>query len=194
IINPNTNEEIWPKKTRVWGSSKEVTETNLREQRIWWGHDGTNSTPALKNYLSDIKQGRTPSTLLLHSEVGHTDEAAKELRVLIPEVTFTSKPTRLISHLMSICTDHDDIVLDFFAGSGSTAQAVFQRSVEVARRFILVQLPEPCSEKSGEYKAGYKTIADIAKERIRRAGQKIRAELEDQPDSDKRPQPDLGFK
>ena len=175
VQNPNTGEDIWPKKTRVWSSSREITEQNIQENRLWWGADGTNSTPALKNFLSDIQQGRMPSSLLLHEEVGHTDLAAKELRSLIPEIKFTAKPSRLIAHFMSFSTAPDSIILDFFSGSCTTAHAVLDLNKQDGgnRKFIMVQLPEPCDEQSEAYKAGYKTIADIGKERIRRVIKKL---------------------
>ena len=146
IKNPNTGKDIWPKKTRVWANSKEVHRQNEIEKRIWWGSDGNNDVPALKNFLSDIQAGIMPTSLLLHEKVGHTDEATKELRELIPEVKFTPKPTRLIKYLMSISSlSPDSVVLDFFAGTGTTAQAVLEKNVEDGTycQFVLVQIPEP---------------------------------------------------
>ena len=143
ITNPNTGEEIWPKETRVWAMSKEVHEINVRENRIWWGAKGRNSVPALKNFASEIKQGRMPWSLLLHAEVGHTDEATKELRAIIPDFKFTPKPTRLIMHLFKIANvGLDDIILDSFAGSGTTAHAVLNMNKADGgnRKFILVEM------------------------------------------------------
>jgi adenine-specific DNA-methyltransferase len=170
IRNPNTGVEVWPKKSRVWGSSVEATKQHLAEDRLWWGKKGTNAVPALKNFLSKVPDGRVPSSFLSYQEVGHTDEAAKELRALLPEVKFTAKPTRLIRHLLQIASDPDSIVLDFFAGSGTTGHAVMAQNAADGgnRRFILVQLPEPTG------RADHPTIADITKERVRRAGQKLR--------------------
>lgn len=179
IINSNTMEKILPKKTRVWAYSKESHKINIDEKRIWWGKDGQNSVPALKNFVSEIKQGRMPTSLLLHGEVGHTDEATKELRLLIPEVKFTPKPTRLIETLMKISNVKDhDVVLDFFSGSSSTAHAVIKLNAKDGgnRKFIQVQLPEETDLKSEAYKAGYKNICEIGKERIRRAANKIKEE------------------
>lgn len=179
IRNPNTGEEIWPKPTRAWAMSKEVHLQNEREKRIWWGEDGKNRTPALKNFLSDIKQGRMPWTLLLFADVGHTDEATKELRLLIPEIKFTPKPTRLLKVLIQVAgCKNGDIVLDFFSGSASTADAVLKHNInsEEQLRFIMVQIPEKCEVNTDAFRAGYHTICDIGKERIRRAGKKIREE------------------
>ncbi len=180
IIQPKTGKEIFPKATRVWANSKETHAKNVAENRLWWGEDGLNEVPRLKNYLSEIKQGSMPTTLLFHKDVGHTDEATKELRELIPEIKFTPKPTRLLRHLFHIANlSSDSLILDFFSGSATTAHAVMQLNAEDGghRRFIMVQLPEPCAEDSEAAKAGYKNICEIGKERIRRAGKKIAEEL-----------------
>lgn len=142
IQNPNTGEEIWPKKTRVWSMSQEVHDENAREDRNWWGKDGKSSTPRLKNFLSEIQQGMIPVSLLKHEIVGHTDEAAKELRGVLPEIKFTPKPTRLIQHLLNIASDRNSIILDSFAGSGTTAHAVLKLNAEDGgnRRFILTEM------------------------------------------------------
>ena len=144
ILQPNTREEIWPKRIRVWAMSKEVHDRNVAENRIWWGTKGMNSVPALKNYLSEIQQGMMPVSLLRHDVAGHTDEAAKELRVLVPGVKFTPKPTRLIQHLLKIATDQDSLILDSFAGSGTTGHAVLKQNAEDGgnRRFILVEMDD----------------------------------------------------
>lgn len=180
IVNPTTGEEVWPKEARVWAMSKDVHEVNARENRIWWGADGTNKVPALKNFISEIMQGRMPWSLLLHAEVGHTDEATKELRAILPNLKFTPKPTRLIAHLSKIANVcHNDIIFDFFSGSATTAHAAMRLNAEDGgnRKFIMVQLQEPCDENSEAFKAGYANICEIGKERIRRAGDKIKAEL-----------------
>jgi len=179
IVNPNTKKTIYPKKTRVWAMSKEVHENNVKEDRIWWGINGSNDVPALKNFVSEIQAGMMPTSLLLHEMVGHTDEATKELRDLIPDLKFTPKPTRLIKYFMALSSlEKDSIILDFFAGSGTTAQAVLDLNEEDGgnRQFILVQMPEPTPEDSEARKADYGTIAEITKERVRRAIKKIEAE------------------
>jgi adenine-specific DNA-methyltransferase len=173
IQNPNTGEEVWPKKTRVWAFSKELHERNVRENRIWWGIDGTATTPALKNFLSEIQQGMMPMSLLSHELVGNTDEATKELRQFFPELKFTPKPVRLAKHLATVANvGVADVVLDFFAGSGTTAQAVLELNKQDGgnRKFILVQLPEPTGRQD------YPTIADICKERVRRVIKKLNDE------------------
>lgn len=144
ITQPNTGESIYPKTTRVWAMSQENHEKNQSEGRIWWGSDGKKTTPRLKNFLSEIQQGMMPVSLLKHDVVGHTDEAAKELRALVPTVKFTPKPTRLIRHLIQIATDKDSLVLDSFAGSGTTGHAVLAQNKEDGgnRRFITIEMDE----------------------------------------------------
>jgi len=117
-----------------------------------------------------------PTSLLKYQDVGHTDEATKELREFIPEVKFTPKPVRLIKHLANISgVKNDDYVLDFFGGSGTTGQAVMELNEADGgnRKFILVQLPELTDEKSEAYKAGYKRISDITIERNKRVVNRI---------------------
>ena len=166
IRNPNTGKEVLPKKTRVWNSSKVQTRKNLGEDRLWWGKRGTNSVPALKNFISEVRPGRMPGTLLLHDEVGHTDEASKELRRLLPDIKFPAKPTRLIEHLCMIGGSKDAMILDLFAGCGTTGQAVYQLNVADggSRRFILVQLPEKIDN------GPYRTVFELARFRVQAAG------------------------
>ena len=149
IIQPNTGEVIWPKRTRVWAMSKEVHSKNELERRIWWGTKGQNSVPAMKNFLSGIQQGMMPVSLLKHENVGHTDEAAKELRALIPDVKFTPKPSRLIQYFLQIAGSANSLILDSFAGSGTTAHAVLKQNAADGgnRKFILVEMePDICKD------------------------------------------------
>jgi adenine-specific DNA-methyltransferase len=165
ITNPKTRKSDFPKPTRVWAFSKEEHAKNEAENRIWWGKDGKARVPALKNFLSEIRQGMMPMTLLKQGVVGNTDEATKELREVIPGLKFTPKPIRLIKHLAAIANlAPDDIVLDFFAGSGTTGLAVLELNAEesVRRRFILVQLPEPTGLDE------FPHVSDIMRERLRR--------------------------
>lgn len=147
---------------------------------IWFGRDGT-AVPSRKTFLCDLKNtGIVPRTIIPFSVGGHNHEAVDEVRALMQDNLFTNpKPTKLLRHLATIanCSDNS-IVLDFFSGSATTAHAVMQLNAEDGghRKFIMVQLPEKCDEKSEAYKAGYKTICEIGKERIRRAGDKIKSE------------------
>ena len=164
IVNPNTKNGVWPKDTRVWAYSSEMHAKNVEEKKVWWGRDGQATVPAVKNFLSEIRQGMMPTTLLRQGAVGNTDEATKELRRLIPQLKYTPKPVRLIKHLAAIANlSSTDYVLDFFAGSGTTAQAVLEmnRAEDSSRKVILVQLPEPTEQQP------FATIADITRERVR---------------------------
>jgi adenine-specific DNA-methyltransferase len=141
ITNPHTNNEIWPNKTRVWAMSKEVTEKNIRENRIWWGKNGKNSKPALKNFLSEINKGMMPMSLWKHTLAGHTQEAMKEMLALYDNSPFTTpKPERLIHTVLTIATSPGDLVLDSFAGSGTTGAVAHK----MGRRWIMIELGEHC--------------------------------------------------
>ncbi|HEY1173341.1 MAG TPA: site-specific DNA-methyltransferase [Verrucomicrobiae bacterium] len=176
IIQPNTGDVIWPNKSAVWRYSKEKHEQNCKDKRVWWGVDGTNLVPAYKRFLSDV-EGVVAQTIWLWSETGHNDEAKKEIQTLFPDapdIFQTPKPTRLISKILSLGTipDEENIVLDFFGGSATTAHAVLNQNLldNGNRKYILVQLPEPTERKD------YPTIAHITRERLRRAGKKIKDE------------------
>ena len=179
IITPS-GRKVSPPKGICWRFSKEKVAELISDNRVWFGEIGDN-VPRLKRFLSEVKEGITPLTIWYHKDVAHNQEAAQELRKLFEgELYFeTPKPVRLIKRIAHIATKRDDIILDFFAGSATTAQAVLELNKEDGgnRKFILVQLPEICDSQSEAYKAGYKTIADISKERIRRAIKKIEAEL-----------------
>ena len=147
---------------------------------IWFGADGR-QTPSRKSFLSEVKGGVTPITLWNYEEVGHNHEASNELKSLSLNGVFNNpKPTRLISRIieLSLKKGEKNIVLDFFGGSATTAHAVFNYCLQSRENinFIVVQLPEPCDQKSEAAKQGYVTIADISKERIRRAANKISAD------------------
>lgn len=182
IIHPNTGEEIWPSRDAVWRYSKERHEENVKNDMVFWGKDGTARVPSFKRYRDQLRGGggTVPGSWWPFEFAGHNDEAAKETSELIGSRVFsTPKPTRLIERMLQISSnpDDEDIILDFFSGSGVTAHAVMQANKEDGgnRRFILVQLPELCPETSEAFKAGYINICEIGKERIRRAGQKIQA-------------------
>ena len=182
IINPNTGEEFLPPQGSCWRASRGTMDVWLKENRIFFGKDGTGA-PQLKRYLNEVQQGRVPNTWWTFQEVGHNDAANKELKALFnSKAPFdTPKPVSLIKQMLMVSVKKtDDIILDFFAGSSTTAHAVMQLNADDGgnRKFIMVQLPELCNEQSEAFKAGYKTIAEISKERIRRAGKKIKDEKE----------------
>lgn len=167
-----------------------------KDNRIYFGKSNS-AVPVFKRFLSEVGDV-VPVSLWKYDEVGSTDKARQEIKILIPENVFdTPKPTGLVKKICQIGTNIDDgdIILDFFSGSGTTAHAVAELNAEDGgnRRWICVQLPELTDEKSEAYKAGYCTIADIARERIRRAGAKIRADQADKLVSCDTPL-DLGFR
>jgi adenine-specific DNA-methyltransferase len=169
-----------PPSGTYWRVSRAKFDELNEDNRIWWGADG-NNMPRLKRFLSDVQDGRVPQTLWTYDEVGHTQEAKKELIATVDfpnsDVMFdTPKPTRLLRRILQIATfpeDHD-LVIDFFAGTGSTMDAVFQQNAEDAgnRRCILVQLPEPLN---GGESVGWSSIADVTKARLVGAGKRLRA-------------------
>ena len=178
-----------PPPSRSWRTSKENFEKLLADNRVWFGING-NNVPSIKKFLTEVKQGITPSTILFRENVGDNQEAAKNIRDLFDIPPFeTPKPVRLLNYLIKLSSNSDDIVMDFFAGSGTTAHAVMQLNAEDggSRRFICVQLPEETDEKSEAHKAGYPTIFDITKARIEKAAVKICVEHPDYTG-------DLGFK
>jgi adenine-specific DNA-methyltransferase len=141
IIQPQTGEKIWPKKTRVWASSKEVHQKNVKENRIWWGKNGKNQVPALKNFFSEISQGMMPMSLWKYSLAGHTQDAMKEMLNLFGEDPFaTPKPEKLVRTIIQIATKKNDIVLDSFLGSGTSAAVAHK----MGRRWIGIELGDHC--------------------------------------------------
>ena len=141
IRQPNTGQEIWPKRTRVWAMSKEVHLKNERDGRIWWGAKGTNSVPAVKNFISGINQGMMPMSLWKHTLAGHNQDAMKEMMGLFGEDVFsTPKPEQLIQVALHIASNPGDLVLDSFAGSGTTGAVAHK----MGRRWIMVELGEHC--------------------------------------------------
>ncbi len=178
IINPLTNEEV-NHPTNAWKYAKEINEQHIDDNKLYWGVNGKNTYPRFKKFLSEMKEGMVPVNLWGRTQTGTTDEGSKELEKLLGTKVFDfPKPSRLVQRAAKICDDPDGLYLDFFSGSCPTAHAVLDLNKEDGgnRKFIMVQLPEPCDEKSEAFKAGYKTIADIGKERIRRVIQKITTE------------------
>lgn len=178
MLNPFTNEEVIH-PTNAWKFEKKMYEQYVRENKLYWGKGSENKYPRLKKFLSEMDGGMVPVDLWNHKDTGTTDQASKEVEKLLNGKFFDfPKPSSLIKRMLKIINGNG-IVLDFFSGSATTADAVMQLNAEDGgnRRFIMVQLPEVCDEKSEAYKAGYKNICEIGKERIRRAGRKIQEEL-----------------
>lgn len=179
IITPN-GRKCLPPSGRFWSVSKESYIQLLEDNRIWFGVDGK-GMPRKKTFLSEVQDGLRPNTIFLHSEAGHNQEGKQETKTLFNDMGVFDgpKPVRLLNLLCRIANVHNnDIILDFFSGSATTAHAVMQLNSEDdgKRKYIMVQLPEITDEKTEAYKAGYKNICEIGKERIRRAGDKIKDE------------------
>ncbi|WP_255417279.1 site-specific DNA-methyltransferase [Proteiniphilum sp. X52] len=175
IISPSGN--IIKPCSNGWRWSKETIEKKIQTGEIIFNVDETKIIR--KIYLSNL-EGRAPESIWFAKDVGSTRDAMAELKNLFENPPFdTPKPTKLIEKMIQLVKDKNGIILDFFSGSATTAHAVMQLNKEDGgnRKYILVQMPELCDEKSEAFKAGYKTIAEIAKERIRRAGKKIREEI-----------------
>lgn len=181
LITTPSGRIVEPPAGRCWRLSEKAFSERLQDNRIWFGADG-NSVPQIKRFLSELKfEGMAPTSLLFYKEVGHSQEGAKEVVELFEGqgVFDGPKPTRLLQRLLRLANlEQDSTVLDFFSGSATTAHAVMQLNAEDGgnRKFILVQLPEQIKEDKPAYKAGYRTIDEIGRERIRRAAKKIQEE------------------
>ena len=150
------------------------------ENRLWFGKDGKN-VPRLKKYLSEVQDGVLSNTVWMNEIVGSTQSSKENLKKMLGNNVFdTPKPIELLQRMISLATSETDLILDFFAGSGTTAHAVMQLNAEDGenghRRFILAQLPEPTDKKSEAHKAGYQTIFQITQARLEKAAAKIRAD------------------
>ena len=178
---------VYPAHGSCWRVSKEKFQELVNDNRIWFGEKGEN-VPRLKRFLSEVQQGMVPITIWPYKEVGHNQEGRQEVKKLFDDKGYFDgpKPTRLLSKILKVANlKSDSIILDFFSGSATTAHAVMQLNAEDAstgsaqvgkRKYIMVQLPEATDEKSEAYKAGYKNICEIGKERIRLAATKIKEE------------------
>ena len=209
LFNPITQKEVIH-PTNAWKYEKTTYEKHIKENRLYWGKNGENAYPRLKKFLSEMDGGMVPVDLWKQEDTGTTDQGSKELEALMGGKLFDfPKPVSLIKRALSIIIDNEETTgrfLDFCAGTAPTAQAIMELNQEDGgnRKYICVQLPELCVNNSEAAKAGYATIADIAKERIRRVGAKIRAKIEAEQekkngqltfeDTQQSKMPDLGFK
>ena len=205
IINPKTGEEYPANPNSVWRITKESFQKYYDEKRIVFPGDYDFlkiSKPVLRYFKDDDRKkagdmfGFVPISTHLPKEVGMTQDGTKEINELFTSKIFAfPKPIGLIKHFAAMATaiDNDAIILDFFSGSATTAHAVMQLNAEDGgkRKFIMVQIPEPCPKDSEAAKAGYKNICEIGKERIRRAGKKIKEEYKDKPGIENL---DIGFR
>ncbi len=190
-VGPAVQENIYPITTpsgriveppagRSWRLSRNAFRERLQDNRIWFGPTGDN-VPAMKRFLSELrKTGITPMTIWKYTEVDHSQGATQKLAKMFDGKKYFDYPKSvpLIERCLQLYSDSDSIILDFFSGSATTAHAVMKLNAEDGgnRKFIMVQLPEVTDEKSEARKAGYNTICEIGKERIRRAGKKIKEE------------------
>ena len=171
---------IEPPAGRCWRLSQNAFLERLQDNRIYFGADG-NSVPCIKRFLTELKyDGMAPTSIMFYKDVGHSQEGAKEVTKLLDAGAFDGpKPVRLLTRLLTLANLKDDsIVMDFFSGSATTAHAVMQMNADKGShiKYVMVQLPEVCDEEGTAYKAGFPTICEIGKERIRRAGDKIKSE------------------
>lgn len=202
LVNPKTGKEYPANPNRTWAITKDTFEGYYKQGKIVFpdDYDFLNITqPAFRYFKDDDEKkagekfGCIAVSTSLPKEIGMTKDGTAEITELFEKKVFGfPKPVALLKFLISITTkfDKDAIVLDFFSGSATTAHAVMQLNAEDGgkRKFICVQLPEKTDEQSEAYKAGYKTICEIGKERIRRAGEKIKADLMESGPSDRKNQ------
>ncbi len=184
ITNPNTGETTY-NTDHAWRRAKEVFEQLQAENKLYWGIDGKSKVPSIKMFLSEAR-GLTPINFWDHEYAGNTDNGSTELFDLMKTKVFDfPKPVKLIKRVLEHASNKDSIVLDFFSGSATTAHAVMQLNAEDDgnRKFIMVQVPETIPIESEACKAGYTNICEIGKERIRRAGKRIKSELEQKANS-----------
>jgi adenine-specific DNA-methyltransferase len=192
IVNPNTGEEHYPSSNGNWRYNQATIQKLLDNDEIYFGVGGT-GRPQLKRFLCDIKSGVSRPTIW--DWVGYGNNGSKQIQELLGNLNIfdTPKSLELLKEIVGFATSNDEMVLDFFAGSSTTAHAVMSLNAEDGgnRKFIMVQLPEATDENSTAHQAGYSTIAEISKERIRRAGQKI---LEEHADKEGIENLDIGFR
>ncbi|WQV57958.1 site-specific DNA-methyltransferase [Helicobacter pylori] len=183
IFNPYTKQEIYPPHGRSWVYSQEKLQELIADNRIFFPTSGS-GVPCYKRFLNEVKQGTTPLTIWKYTEVGHTQDAKREIKEIFDgQALFdTPKPKALLKRILEISTQENDIILDFFAGSGTTAHAVMELNAEDKgnREFILVQIDEEIKEDKSAYdfckkelKSAKPVISDITIERVKRAAQKI---------------------
>ena len=181
VVSPQTGKIFNVPQGKHWVYAPDNMKKMIEDNRIWFGIDG-NAFPSVKQFLSEVS-GRRPSSLLMYEDYGHTDMAKKEVIKLFPDIEKipfdTPKPTKLIKLLTIIGSSENDIILDFFSGSATTAHSILELNSEQEnsqRKFILVQLPEQLLDNDEAIKKGLNNLCEVGKERIRRAGKKIKEE------------------
>ena len=192
ILNPNNNTEYYPSEGRCWLFNEKKMKEWIKDGRVEFREN--TGAPFLKRYLSEVRQGLTLPTIMTDFGFSMTSAAEADKLFVKKGIFEYAKPTTLLKPLLRVgAPDENDIILDFFSGSSTTAHSVMKLNAEDGgnRKFIMVQLPELTDEKSEAYKAGYMNICEIGKERIRRAGEKIK---EENKDKEKIANLDIGFK
>jgi adenine-specific DNA-methyltransferase len=173
IVDPDTGKCYPPHPSRGWAYEKKRMDLLIEEQRVLWPKN-PDGRPRIKRFVRELSEDVTGFSTV--QSLGYTTDGTRELTDLLEAKLFDfPKPVSLLRKLLEQATDRNSIILDFFSGSATTAHAAMQLNAEDGgnRRHIMVQLPEPCGDSSEASKAGYRTIAEIGKERIRRAGKKI---------------------
>ena len=179
-ITTPSGKVVEPPAGRCWSLSANAFAERLQDNRIWFGPNG-DGVPRIKRFLNELKfDGMAPTSILFYKDVGHSQEGAQEVVKLLDAGVFDGpKPVRLLTRLLTLANlSKDDIILDFFSGSGTTAHSVMKLNSEDGgkRKFIMVQIDEPVKKGSEAEKAGFRTIDQIGRERIRRAAEKIKSE------------------
>lgn len=193
-ITTPSGRKVLPANGRCWLLTKDRFQEFLEDNRIWFGKDG-NNVPAIKKFLSEVKDSVTPMTIWKYTDVGHSQEAKQKLKELFEGKSYFDYPksVSLIKRIIELYSEEDAIIMDFFSGSATTAQAVIEYNIEnnSKNKFILVQLPEKISGKSEAYKDNLKNICEIGKRRITKVGEKM---VKQNSNNDGIDDLDIGFK
>jgi adenine-specific DNA-methyltransferase len=176
IITPS-GRSVYPPSGYSWRFSEEKYKELIADNQVWFGQEG-DGVPRYKRFLKDVKQGVTPMTLWKYEDVGHSQSASQSLKRLMDDKAYFSypKPISLIKQILQLYSKKDSIIMDFFAGSSTTAHATMELNAEDGgdRKFIMVQIPEPLKEGGVAYKDGFRNLSEISQERIHRAGEQIK--------------------
>ncbi|MCQ8785284.1 site-specific DNA-methyltransferase [Streptococcus suis] len=178
-ITTPSGRKVLPPSGYSWRLNKERFEEFIADNRIWFGSNGDN-VPSIKRFLSEVKNTVTPMTIWKYADVGHSQSASQDLKKIFDGKAYFTypKPVPLMKQIVQLYSEKDGLILDFFAGSATTADAVMQLNAEDGgnRKYILCTLDEQVADKSAAKEAGYETIDQISRERIRRAAKKIQEE------------------
>jgi len=173
IINPFTKEKIIPVR-KAWRSEEAVYREYVANEKVYWGKDGSSKFPSIKSFLSEAREGMTPINFWSHDFAGNTDDANAEIKEIFGDKIFdTPKPSSLIKLILQTASKKDSVILDCFAGSGTTAHAVIEQNKDGGnRKYILVQLSEEIEKSKPAYRLGYRNVVEITRERVKRVIEK----------------------